>query len=154
SLDGSISINLDNGAFTMGGDAKHTKDESVYTHTDGTYTKISADGFKRHVGTTDKDYHYLACAGKGTSTIGLETIVITLPEEFKGKNFSVIAMVSTVNAYTNYYALNGITVYASEPSPTEIINGTFSVYIQSQRVKISTLELEVIALTFSYIAIA
>ena len=153
SLDGSISMNLDNGAFTMGGDAKHTKDESVYTHTDGTYTKISANGLERHIGATDKKYHYLMHTGQVVSFSGNETMTITLPEEFKNKDFKVVAMINSFQATmlneAVYYAI--VDIY---PQDIDYVNATFLVYIKSLAINMDTRETKNTKLGFSYVAIA
>ena len=55
------------------------------------YTHMGADGFKRHTGSTDKDYHYLMETGTEFATTnatdGTGEIIITVPAEFIGKNF-------------------------------------------------------------------
>lgn len=79
------------------------------SHSDGSYTQMKASGFVRHVGSTDKDYHYLAASGYASvdQWVGGSTAYaywanltsspyrilkpfeykrITLPSEFVGKS--------------------------------------------------------------------
>ena len=117
SLDGSVSINLDNGEFSFGGSTGNTtltKDYVRVAHDDGSYTKMDATGFKRHTGITDKDYHYLTAEGYVSLTTdeytGSASTIVTLPDEFKGKDFKPIlsvrgayphALLMTMGAYQN-----------------------------------------------------
>lgn len=57
-------------------------------HEDGSYTKMTVSGFRRHVGSTNHDYHYLTYTGKIQKTT-MGAVTIQLPDEFKGKNFSI-----------------------------------------------------------------
>jgi phage minor structural protein len=108
SLDGSISINMANGTFTIGGGtntAEHTNSHSKWSHSDGSYTQIGADGLKRHVGNNDKNYHYLCETGMVTINVNLDgngiysgSATITLPDDFKGKNFKAICSINTTYA--------------------------------------------------------
>lgn len=84
------------------------------------YSCASSEGFKRYIGATGKDYHYLFYVGSTNITAGTP-VTITLPTEFKGKDFKVIAAVSALS-------LSGdVCVYYSVvPYITSIADGTFS----------------------------
>ena len=57
-------------------------------HEDGSYTKMTVSGFKRHIASTGYDYHYLTYIGKIQKT-DMSSVIVQLPDEFKGKNFSI-----------------------------------------------------------------
>ena len=57
-------------------------------HEDGSYSKMTVSGFKRHTSSTGYDYHYLTYIGKIQKT-DMSTVTIQLPDEFKGKSFSI-----------------------------------------------------------------
>lgn len=106
------SVAIDYAGFKIGGgtgDAiEVTRSFFKATHTDGSYTRVDASGFKRYVAGTGKEYHYLSHTGQG-ATLGNSVqfsttctgdkvyyitqptaVTIQLPDEFKGKDFSVI----------------------------------------------------------------
>jgi hypothetical protein len=116
---------FDGSTFTLGktGDtAKHTKDYSQYTHTDGTSTKISADGLQHINGITKKTYHYLTY--KGAATIAnYEKKTITLPDEFKGKDFTVTVTIKSYDCDGTFLTNQGL------QSTENHTNGTFDVTI-------------------------
>jgi len=96
SLDGSVSINLGDGSFKIGGNgqvAEHSSDYSKYIHQDNSYTEINNKGLIRHVNGESKDYHYLNYSGvlsyssTGANIGGDATIL--LPSDFKNKDFNV-----------------------------------------------------------------
>ena len=156
SLDGSVNINLDNGEFSFGGDTGTTtitKDYIKVTHSDESYTKMDATGLKRHIGIADKNYHYLMHIGQITSFSGNETMTITLPEEFKNKNFKVVAMINSFQATmldeAVYYAL--VDIY---PQDINYINATFLVLINGLAINMDTRQTKHTKINFSYIAIA
>lgn len=102
SLDGSLSISITDGTFQIGGrttdTAEHTNSYSKYKHADGSYTKISADGLERYISGTGKKYHYLNYIGYAVlPDVAGQTVTVTLPDEFKGKDFKV--MPSVVDLY-------------------------------------------------------
>lgn len=83
--------------FTIGGQsgdvARHTNSSSRYEHTDGSYTRIGSNGIRRYVAGTGHAYHYLIHIT--TFTIGTSSgRWIQLPDEFKGKGFSVYAAIA------------------------------------------------------------
>lgn len=113
--------------FTIGGSgsdvAKHTNTESRYTHGDGSYTRIGTTGLERVVAGTPKKYHYLTHAGFISAAFSSPNFTdrgyytsqtITLPTDFKGKDFQVIASIGAFTCYelhlgeemkTPYYSL-------------------------------------------------
>lgn len=114
-------------AFTIGGGggdvAKHTNSESRYTHADGSYTRIGTSGMERVISGNSKKYHYLTTAGAISASFyspnyidrGYLTIqTITLPADFKNKDFQVLPSLGGFTCYelyqgeemkTPYYAL-------------------------------------------------
>lgn len=119
--------NFDGSAFTIGGGggdvAKHTNSESRYTHSDGSYTRIGTSGMERVISGSPKKYHYLTTAGAISASFyspnyldrGYLTMqTVTLPEDFKNKDFQVIPSLGGFTCYelyqgqeikTPYYAL-------------------------------------------------
>lgn len=116
--------NFTGDSFTIGdlagGDkVAHTPLYSKWMHGND-YSYASSEGFKRYIGASGKDYHYLFYVGSTNITAGTP-VTIALPAEFQGKDFKVIAAVSAL-------ALSGeVCVYYSVvPSITSIANGTFT----------------------------
>ncbi|MEH7490827.1 phage tail spike protein [Neobacillus niacini] len=72
-------LDLDNGKFTI-------------NHTDGSYTQMSADGFKRYTASDNRNYHYLIHLVSYQVNAFLSWI--QLPDEFKGKQFQVFTAIS------------------------------------------------------------
>ncbi|MGX7745909.1 hypothetical protein, partial [Rhodopseudomonas parapalustris] len=93
SLDNTVSINLENGAFKIGGgsnDSEHTNSYSIWKHSDGSYTKVSANGMERYVGSTGSKYFSLSYTNFADILPATSTIAtIVLPSIFKGKQFTV-----------------------------------------------------------------
>lgn len=100
SLDGSVQINMENGRFSLGvggsgNSAQLTNDQLKFLYSDGSYTLMNKDGFTWWKNGNSKAYHYLA------TTIGFvasgdpnNDITVTLPAEFKGKEFTAQAVLS------------------------------------------------------------
>lgn len=77
----------------------HTNEESIFKHEDGSYTKISATGLERFVGSTKAKYHSMINLGNidtilEPSQVSGATFTVTLPDEWKGKDFNVFCCVS------------------------------------------------------------
>ncbi len=91
SQDGSIIINIENGAFKIGGRsgdiAEITNSFAKFMHSNGSYSRVDADGFYNYIGSTGREYHHLFYSGELTFNGSLLTV--TLPDEFKGKNFVI-----------------------------------------------------------------
>lgn len=110
SIDGSISINIENGEFRIGGRngdvAKHTPTYSEWKNKDGSITRVDANGFYNQVGSTKREYHHLNFTKKITfpatsgSGGGYTSTIVALPTEFKGKTITATASIS--NAPGNY----------------------------------------------------
>lgn len=92
------------------------------------YSRLDANGFNRWDGTTQRSYHYLQHMGQVDIASG-QTVTITLPNEFKGKNFNVIVGIKRVrmayDVYAKKYLLMG---FYAEVSNIDTWNGKFSVY--------------------------
>lgn len=138
SINGRLSgtnYNFDGTNFTIGSSSGHTTayhaaGYSKWTHSDGSYTRVDANGLTWSKGGTASTYHCLLYAGE--YTCDSESIVtIQLPSEFIGKNFKVVTAVKRI--YTSnsdhvtsaYFPL--ISFYA-EALNLNRNTGTFQVY--------------------------
>jgi hypothetical protein len=85
---------------------------SRWMHSDGSYTQAGVEGFIRHIAGTDKDYHYLLHVGSGAiNSLGWSNeLIITLPEEFKGKPFNIFVALRQVHTGVNSHALGTMQV--------------------------------------------
>ena len=81
--------------------------ELRFTHTDGSYTSMRADGFKRFIGSNGNQYHsliYLAGYVLGSTTA---VRWAQLPDEFKGKPFTAyIVLADSMQAQYNSQSIN------------------------------------------------
>lgn len=138
SIDESVSINLQDGAFAIGGRsgdvAKHTGSYSEWKNSDGSLTRVDATGFYNKVGTSKREYHHLnysttfAMPSFSGSGSGYSTKWITLPEEFKNKRIS--ASVSIAEASASYVpstfgVVGSIGAYVQE---IDKVNGKVLIY--------------------------
>lgn len=127
STDGSLSLSLANGAFTIGGGtgdvSKHTDAYSKWQH-GADYTQADANGLFKHVGSTNQDYHYLFQSN--SLSVGLSPSTVTLDPAFKGKNFKVFVSISSSENPNPY---NGETMVNLQANVTSIdkTNGKFNV---------------------------
>lgn len=138
SINGKLSganYRFDGTNFTIGSSsgnttAYHAAGYSKWTHSDGSYTRVDANGLTWSKGGTASTYHCLLYAGE--YTCDSESIVtIQLPSEFIGKNFKVVTAVKRI--YTSnsdhvtsaYFPL--ISFYA-EALNLNRNTGTFQVY--------------------------
>lgn len=99
---------FDGQTFTFGNaddNVQHTDEYSMYKHSDGSYTKLSYDGMERYVSETGHTYHYLSYVGVAIIPDDQDWISIQLPDEFKNKQFSVIAQAAALQNLTEGYAL-------------------------------------------------
>lgn len=95
---------FDGEGFTIGGDtadvAKHTPEFSQWKNSNGSVTRIDAEGFYNMQGSTKREYHYLNYTAKVTfpaasgSGGGFTETIINLPDEFKGKKVTATAEIS------------------------------------------------------------
>lgn len=108
SIDGSVSINLSNGAFSIGGRsgdvATHTGSYSEWKNNDGSITRCDASGFYNKIGTNKREYYHMShnttvllppYSGTGT---GYSTKWVTLPAEYRGKNINATVSISEAMA--------------------------------------------------------
>ena len=121
-----FSIGSSNGSTT----AYHASGYSKWTHSDGSWTRIDANGLTWHKSGSSSGYHYLLYAGEYTCN-SEETVTITLPDEFKGKNFKVVTSIKRIFvAYDEhitgcYFPL--LSFYA-EAEHIDTANGRFNIY--------------------------
>lgn len=151
SVDGSVDIDLSNGAFQIGGrtsdTTQHTNSYSKYNHTDGSYTKVSADGLERYVDGTGKNYHYLMYTSEAVIDADMYNteVTITLPSEFQGKDFKVITGVQNTGNITS----TGISNLWCAVRSINTVNGTFNILAYA-RIGVDTY----VNIQFSYTVIA
>ena len=127
--------NFDGSNFTIGSSsgnttAYHAAGYSKWVHSDGSYTRVDANGLTWSKGGTASKYHCLLYAGEYTCD-SEATVTIQLPSEFIGKNFKVVTAVKRI--YTSdsshvtsaYFPL--ISFYAEALNLNKNA-GTFQVY--------------------------
>ena len=105
-------------------------DGFTVTHSDGSYTRANANGLLRYASGTGKYYHYLQYAGEYICNSEAQ-VQITLPAEFKGKNFQVITAVKRIYvAYLDYisYARFPLLSFYAEARNINHSAGTFEIY--------------------------
>ena len=127
--------NFDGSSFTIGsssgnGKAYHTSEYSKWTHSDGSWTKVDANGMTWSKGNTTSGYHCLLYAGEYTCT-SEQTVSITLPSEFKGKPFKVVTAIKRIYISEDQFATGCMFPLLSFYAECENINhsnGTFTVY--------------------------
>lgn len=138
SINGKLSgtyYNFDGTNFTIGSSsgsttAYHASGYSKWTHTDGSWTRIDANGLTWNKSGSSSGYHYLLYAGEYTCN-SEETVTITLPDEFKGKNFKVVTSIKRIFvAYDEY--LTGcyfpLLSFYAEAEHIDTANGRFNIY--------------------------
>lgn len=91
------------------------------SHSDGSYTKFEATGISKYISGTAKPYHYLAYVGE-TTLSSFSATTITLPAEFKGKDFQVITAIKQADGGNNFLA----DIYCNVSSKSSA-NGTFDI---------------------------
>ncbi len=121
-----FSIGSSSGATT----AYHAAGYSKWTHSDGSWTQVSASGMTWSKGSTSSGYHCLLQAGEYICN-SEETVTITLPDEFKGKPFKVVSAIKRIYISEDefvsgcYFPL--ISFYA-DVSGINSSAGTFQIY--------------------------
>ena len=121
-----FSIGSSNGSTT----AYHASGYSKWTHRDGSWTRIDANGLTWHKSGSSSGYHYLLYAGEYTCN-SEETVTITLPDEFKGKNFKVVTSIKRIFiAYDEYVTgcYFPLLSFYAEANHIDTANGRFSIY--------------------------
>ena len=138
SINGKLSgtyYNFDGTNFSIGSSngnttAYHASEYSKWTHSDGSWTRIDANGLTWHKSGSSSAYHYLLYAGEYTCN-SEETVTITLPDEFKGKNFKVVTSIKRIFiAYDEY--ITGcyfpLLSFYAEAGHIDTANGRFNIY--------------------------
>ncbi|MDU4939623.1 MAG: hypothetical protein E6X34_14315 [Clostridium sp.] len=138
---------FDGEGFTLGGTeddvAKHTPSSSEWNFKNGGKARVDENGFYFQHGESKNEYHSLIKVYEqqvNTSGIGNTfDFNITLPSEFKGKNFLIIPMITDAVSQEN----NGKTLYISGRHGAWVKNinkaaGTFNVYGQYIAFKVIT----------------
>lgn len=138
SINGKLSgtyYNFDGTNFTIGSSsgsttAYHASGYSKWTHTDGSWTRIDANGLTWNKSGSSSGYHYLLYAGEYTCN-SEETVTITLPDEFKGKNFKVVTSIKRIFiAYDEYVTgcYFPLLSFYAEAEHIDTANGRFNIY--------------------------
>ena len=126
---------FDGNNFTIGSTtgnttAYHASGYSKWTHSDGSYTRIDANGLTWSKGGTSSTYHYLLYAGEYRCQ-SEETRTIQLPQEFIGKNFKVVTSIKRIYISNTDYAtkcLFPLISFYAEALNIDRNTGTFQVY--------------------------
>lgn len=138
SINGRLSgtnYNFDGTNFTIGSGSGHTTayhaaGYSKWTHSDGSYTRVDANGLTWSKGGTASTYHCLLYAGE--YTCDSESIVtIQLPSEFIGKNFKVVTAVKRIYTSNSDHVTSAyfpLLSFYAEALNLNRNTGTFQVY--------------------------
>lgn len=138
SINGKLSgtnYNFDGTNFTIGSSwgnttAYHAAGYSKWTHSDGSYTRVDANGLTWSKGGTASTYHCLLYAGEYTCD-SESTVTIQLPSEFIGKNFKIVTSIKRIYTSDNSHVTSAyfplISFYA-EALNVNRNTGTFQVY--------------------------
>jgi hypothetical protein len=126
---------FDGNNFTIGSTtgnttAYHAAGYSKWVHTDGSYTRIDAKGMTWSKGGTASGYHYLLYAGEYRCP-SEATWTVTLPAEFKGKDFKVVTSIKRIYISNDSYVTGCYFPLLSFYAEALNINknaGTFQVY--------------------------
>lgn len=126
---------FDGNNFTIGSSsgnttAYHASGYSKWTHSDGSYTRIDANGLTWSKGGTSSKYHYLMYAGEYTCD-SEATVTIQLPSEFIGKDFKVITAIKRIYTSNSDHVTSAYFPLVSFYAEALNINkntGTFQVY--------------------------
>lgn len=138
SINGKLSgtyYNFDGTNFTIGSSsgsttAYHASGYSKWTHTDGSWTRIDANGLTWNKSGSSSGYHYLLYAGEYTCN-SEETVTITLPDEFKGKNFKVVTSIKRIFVSYDEYITGcyfPLLSFYAEAEHIDTANGRFDIY--------------------------
>ena len=138
SINGKLSgtnYKFDGTNFTIGSSSGHTTayhaaGYSKWTHSDGSYTRVDANGLTWSKGGTASTYHCLLYAGEYTCD-SESMVTIQLPSEFIGKNFKVVTAVKRIYTSNNDHVTSAYFPLLSFYAEALNINrntGTFQVY--------------------------
>ena len=138
SINGKLSgtnYNFDGTNFTIGSGsgyttAYHAAGYSKWTHSDGSYTRVDANGLTWSKGGTASTYHCLLYAGEYTCD-SESTITIQLPSEFIGKNFKVVTAIKRIYTSNSDHVTSAyfpLLSFYAEALNLNRNTGTFQVY--------------------------
>lgn len=138
SINGKLSgtnYNFDGTNFTIGSGSGHTTayhaaGYSKWTHSDGSYTRVDANGLTWSKGGTASTYHCLLYAGEYTCD-SESTVTIQLPSEFIGKNFKVVTAVKRIYTSNSDHVTSAyfpLLSFYAEALNLNRNTGTFQVY--------------------------
>lgn len=138
SINGKLSgtnYKFDGTNFTIGSSsgnttAYHAAGYSKWTHSDGSYTRVDANGLTWSKGGTASTYHCLLYAGEYTCD-SESTVTIQLPSEFIGKNFKVVTAVKRIYTSNSDHVTNAyfpLLSFYAEALNLNRNTGTFQVY--------------------------
>lgn len=121
--------------FTIGSSsgnttAYHAAGYSKWTHSDGSYTRVDANGLTWSKGGTASTYHCLLYAGEYTCD-SESMVTIQLPSEFIGKNFKVVTAVKRIYTSNNDHVTNAyfpLLSFYAEALNLNRNTGSFQVY--------------------------
>ena len=127
--------NFDGTNFTIGSSlgnttAYHAAGYSKWVHSDGSYTRVDANGLTWSKGGTASAYHCLLYAGEYTCD-SESTVTIQLPSEFIGKNFKVVTAVKRIYTSDSSHVTNAyfpLVSFYAEALNLNKNTGTFQVY--------------------------
>lgn len=127
--------NFDGTNFSIGNSsgnttAYHAAGYSKWTHSDGSWTRVDANGMTWSKGGTTTGYHCLLYAGEYTCD-SESTVTITCPSEFKGKPFKVVTAIKRIYTSTNEHVTSAYFPLISFYAEAHNVNhsaGTFEVY--------------------------
>lgn len=92
------------------------------------YSKLDGNGFNRWDGSNKRSYHYLQYMGQ-VDMDSEETVEVTLPSEFKGKDFTVVVGIKRVQmAYEVYQEKFLLMGFYAELVSVDKARGTFKAY--------------------------
>ena len=138
SINGKLSgtyYNFDGTNFTIGSSsgsttAYHASGYSKWTHSDGSWTRIDANGLTWNKSGSSSGYHYLLYAGEYTCD-SEQYVTITLPDEFKGKNFKVVTSIKRIFIGYDEYVTGcyfPLLSFYAEAESIDTTNGRFTIY--------------------------
>lgn len=118
---------FDGDKFKIGGfsgdSVEHTNSLSKYTHSDGSYTQIGVNGMERFVSGTGQKYHYLVHAMAFVQGSANTARWIQLPDEFKGKQFSIhLAIADSIDAESTRNAIQRFVVTTDPANEIDYTN--------------------------------
>ena len=127
--------NFDGNSFSIGNSdgsttAYHASECSKWTHSDGSWTRIDAHGLTWNKPGSSSGYHYLLYAGEYTCD-SEQYVTITLPDEFKGKNFKIVTSIKRIFiAYDEYVSgcYFPLLSFYAETESIDTANGRFTIY--------------------------